>query len=67
LSRKKREARLEAIKTACQAHINGPLLDQLRTHLRAALEAAKIPADSARLEPDPEDRTARAWSFGIRP
>lgn len=60
LNRKKREARLEAIKTACQAYINGPLLDQLRTLLRAALEAAKIPADSARWEPDPEDRDGQS-------
>src|SRR5215469_5417578 len=40
LSRKRREARLDAIKAACQTYINGPLLEQLRTLLRAALEAA---------------------------
>ena len=55
LSRKKRDARLEAIKTACQAYINDRLLEQLQTHLRQALEAANIPPDRARLEADAED------------
>jgi hypothetical protein len=55
LSRKKREARLDAIKAACQGYINGQLLDQMQELLRQALETAKIPPDSARFEADPED------------
>jgi hypothetical protein len=55
LSGKKRAARLDAIKTACQAYINGPLLERLQSLLRQALEAAKLPSDRARLEADPED------------
>jgi hypothetical protein len=55
LSRKKREARLDDIKAACQAFINGQFLQQLRALLQQSLQAANIPLDSARLEPDPED------------
>src|SRR5271154_4837158 len=46
LSRKKREARLDAIKAACQGYIHGQLLDQMQELLRQALETAKIPPDS---------------------
>lgn len=55
MSRKKREARLDDIKAACQAFINGQFFQQLRALLQQSLEAANIPLDSARLEPDPED------------
>lgn len=55
LSGKKRAARLDAIKTACQAYINGQLLEQLQLLLSQALEAAKLPPDRARLEADSED------------
>jgi hypothetical protein len=55
LSGKKRAARLDAIKTACQTYINGPLLERLQLLLSQALEAAKLPPDRARLEADSED------------
>ena len=55
LSRKKRDARLDAIKVACQGYIGGQLLEQLQTLLRETLETANIPLDRARLEKDPDD------------
>ncbi|MGD0788246.1 MAG: nucleotidyl transferase AbiEii/AbiGii toxin family protein [Terracidiphilus sp.] len=55
LSGKKRAARLDAIKTACQNYINGPLLERLQLLLRHALDAAHIAPDRARLEADPAD------------
>jgi hypothetical protein len=55
LSRKKREARLDAVKTACQVYINGQLLEQLQALLQQALEASNIPPNSAVLRADPED------------
>ena len=41
LSGKKRAARLDAIREACQNYINGPLLEQLSGLLRGLLETAK--------------------------
>jgi hypothetical protein len=55
LSGKKRAARLDAIKTACQTYINGPLRERLQLLLRHALDAAHIAPDRARLEADPAD------------
>jgi hypothetical protein len=55
LSGKKRTARLDAIKAACQTFINGPLQEQLRALLEAALATANLPANSGRIEPDAED------------
>lgn len=60
LSRKKRDARLDAIRAACQIFINGQLLEQLRALMQKALESANISPDSARLEPDPEDRDGQS-------
>src|SRR5487761_2260542 len=45
LSGKKRIARLEAIKAACQEYIQGPMLEQIETLLRQAVSAAGLPAD----------------------
>ena len=55
LSGKKRAARLDAIRAACQRFINGALRDQLSSVLHAALEAAKLTPDAGRVEPDPDD------------
>lgn len=55
LSGKKRTARLDAIRGACQDYISGPLQEQMQTLLRRALEAAKLPASSGRVELDADD------------
>jgi hypothetical protein len=55
LSGKKRNARLEAIKAACQEYIQGPMLEQLSALLRQTLQTANLNADRARVEADPDD------------
>jgi len=55
LSGKKRNARLEDIKAACQTYIQGPMLERLNALLRQTLQAAKIDPNRARVEPDPAD------------
>jgi nucleotidyltransferase AbiEii toxin of type IV toxin-antitoxin system len=55
LSGKKRNARLDAIRGACQEYIRGPLQQQMDTLLRRALDAAKLPANSGRVELDADD------------
>ena len=55
LSGKKRTARLDAIRGACQEYIRGPLQQQTDTILRHTLEAAKLPANSGRVELDADD------------
>ena len=55
LSGKKRAARLDAIRKACQNHINGPLLEQLTSLLRGLLETAKVAPELGRIEEDPDD------------
>ncbi|QHN03985.1 nucleotidyl transferase AbiEii/AbiGii toxin family protein [Granulicella sp. WH15] len=55
LSGKKRNARLDAIKAACQEYIQGPMLDQLSKLLRQTLQTAGLNANRARVEPDPAD------------
>jgi hypothetical protein len=55
LSGKKRAARLDAIRGACQEYIRGPLQEQMQTLLRRAVEAAKLPANSGRAELDADD------------
>lgn len=55
LSGKKRAARLDAIREACQNHINGPIREQLSQLLRALLENAHLAPDAGRIEPDPDD------------
>lgn len=50
LSGKKRRARLDAIRGACQAFIAGPLREELDAVARGV-----IPDDRFKLEPDPED------------
>ena len=55
LSGKRRVARLDAIREACQNYINGPLLEQLAASLRGLLETAKVAPDLGRVEADPSD------------
>jgi hypothetical protein len=55
MSGKKRNARLEAIKVACQEYIQGPMLQQLSVLLQKTLKAANVNPDRARVEPDPDD------------
>jgi hypothetical protein len=55
LSGKKRSARLDAIRGACQEYIRGPLLEQIETLLRQAVGAAGLPANRGRVELDADD------------
>jgi hypothetical protein len=55
LSGKKRTARLDAIKAACQTYIQGPMLERLNALLRQTLQAAEINPNRSRVEPDPAD------------
>ena len=55
LSGKKRNARLEAIKAACQTYIQGPMLERLSVLLLQTLQATNLNADRARVEADPDD------------
>jgi hypothetical protein len=58
LSGKKRCARLEAIRDACQAYITGPLAAQF-THIAASV----IPENRFRLESDPNDKVGQSLLF----
>jgi hypothetical protein len=55
LSGKKREARLNAIKAACQNYIHGPMLERLSVLLRQTLKTTNMNANRARVEADPDD------------
>ncbi|GAA3842873.1 nucleotidyl transferase AbiEii/AbiGii toxin family protein [[Pseudomonas] carboxydohydrogena] len=55
LSGKKRRARLDAIKDACQIYINGPLRAELTQILQGRLKAAGFDASAARVEADDTD------------
>jgi hypothetical protein len=55
LSGKKRTARLDAIKTACQEYIHGPMSEQISDLLQRALKTANLSANRARVEADPDD------------
>ncbi|MGA7675439.1 MAG: nucleotidyl transferase AbiEii/AbiGii toxin family protein [Rhizomicrobium sp.] len=55
LSNKKRRAKLDAIREACQAYIAGPLRARLGAVFKEALERAEISTKGPRLELDPDD------------
>jgi len=55
MSGKKRNARLETIKAACQEYIQGPMLERLSVLLQQTLKAASLNPNRARVEPDPDD------------
>ncbi|MFQ3452446.1 nucleotidyl transferase AbiEii/AbiGii toxin family protein [Bradyrhizobium sp. UFLA01-814] len=64
LSGKKRRARLDAIKDACQAYINGSLRAELTQILQDRLQAAGLDAGAARVEADeadPDGQTLLIW------
>jgi hypothetical protein len=63
-SGKKREAALDAIKTACAAYITGPLLSELRAIAAQAGERNGLPAGALKILPHP--RTTRPCWFTIR-
>jgi hypothetical protein len=58
LSGKQRRRALEAIKTACEAYINGPCLRDLTDIVIEAAERNGIDAARFTVEPDPEDSQA---------
>jgi hypothetical protein len=55
LSGKKREARLDAVKSACQDYIRGPMLERLSVLLQQRLKTANLTPNRARVELDPDD------------
>ena len=55
LSRKKRDAALDAIKAACEAYINGPLLEQLSSLVATTAERTGLPAGRLRITPHDGD------------
>ena len=64
LSGNKRRARLDAIKDACQAYINGPLRAELTMILQDRLRASGLDAGAARVEADeadPDGQTLLIW------
>lgn len=64
LSGKKRKARLDAIKDACKAYINGPLRAELAVILQDRLRAAGFDGGAARVEADntdPDGQTLLIW------
>lgn len=64
VSGKKRRARLDAIKAACQNYVNGPLRSKLTTILSDRLQAAGVVASAARIEADdsnPDGQTLLVW------
>jgi Nucleotidyl transferase AbiEii toxin, Type IV TA system len=64
LSNKKRQARLDAIRNACRAHITGPLRDFIAAQLADATDGAgRIDIDDA----DPDRQTLLIWYPEIEP
>ena len=64
LTGNQRRARLDAIKEACQAHINGPLRAELTRILQDRLRASGLDAGAARVEADeadPDGQTLLIW------
>ncbi len=55
LSGKKRNARLDSIKAACQEYIQGQMLERLSELMQQTLESANLSANRARVESDPVD------------
>jgi len=52
---KKRNARLESIKAACQEYIHGPMLERLSVLLQQTLKTAGMNQNRVRVESDPDD------------
>ena len=62
-SGKKRRARLDAIREACQGYIGGPLLENLSRIVHDTLEAAGIPQKHGRVELDEDEETRQSLLF----
>ena len=56
LSRKKRDAALDAIREVCEAYINGELLGQVSRLAGETAERTGLPRDALEVTPDPGDR-----------
>jgi len=63
LSGKKRRARLDAIKEACQAFFAGPLLRELTAVVTHTMKAAGVNGDRYRVELDVEDNDQQTLLF----
>ncbi len=63
MSGKKRQAKLDAIKAACQSYIAGSLQEQLMRLVRESLERAGIVDESVRVELDPTDPDRQSLLF----
>jgi len=60
LSGKKRQAKLDAIKAACQDYIGGPLLAQLSDALAKLLQGSGVEDEKARVELDTDDESLQS-------
>lgn len=70
LSGKRRKARLDGIKSACQAYIAGSLREQMSALLAQAVTAIGLAAPDARVELDPDDadrQTLLLWYPAVSP
>lgn len=63
LSGKKRRARLDAIRAACQAFINGPFLKMFDEVVAGVMRSARIAPTRYRVEPDPADSDQQTMLF----
>lgn len=63
LSGKRRQARLDAIKAACQAYINGALFEDLSSIITRTMKSAGVALDRARLVADDSDRDRQTLLF----
>ncbi len=63
LSGKKRRARLDAIRAACQVFINGPFLTRFADVMTDVMRSARIAQTRYRAEPDPADADQQTVLF----
>ena len=66
LSGKKRRARLDAIRSACQAFINGPFLRTFNEVMTSVMASARVTASRYRADPIEPTPTSKPCSSGIR-
>ena len=65
MSGKKRQAALDAIRAACEAHISGPLLEQLSRVAAGASQRNAIKDGRLRVELDKEDSQTLLLTYPI--
>jgi hypothetical protein len=63
LSGKKRRARLDAIRSACQVFINGPFFRRFNEVMTSVMASAQVTASRYRAEPDPADADQQTVLF----